>query len=57
LNVTGLLPKTFEKRMRIVLPQRSGFTMDRKVWSIAVAPVVFALGKGKARSGWMFAAR
>src|SRR5512132_3646853 len=57
LKVTGLVPKTLEKRIRIVLPQRSGFTMDRKVWSTAEAPLgLVALGNGKARSGWMFAA-
>src|SRR5512143_1124888 len=55
-KVTGLLPKTFEKRIRIVLPHRSGFTMDRKVWLFAVAAVLGSvLGKGKTRSGWMFA--
>src|SRR6266403_479081 len=52
-NVSGWLPKTLEKRTRIVLPHRSGLTMERMVW--VFAPVVFALGKGKARSGWMLA--
>jgi hypothetical protein len=32
LKVTGWLPKTLEKRNRIVSPQRSGLTMERKVW-------------------------
>src|SRR5712692_7955576 len=57
LKVTEVLPKTFEKRIRILLPHRSGLTMERNVWSTADAPeAVVALGNGKARSGWMFAA-
>src|ERR1700682_1183229 len=54
-KVTGALPKTFENRIRIVFPHRSGLTMERNVWLTAAAPVVVALGNGKARSGWMFA--
>jgi hypothetical protein len=49
LKVTDWVPKTFEKRNRILLPQRSGLTMERKVWS--VAPAVLASGNGKPRSG------
>ena len=53
-KVTGFVPKTFEKRMRIVLPQRSGLhdeegLVDRR------CPGGGRVGKGKARSGWMFA--
>src|SRR6266566_3272052 len=55
LKVTGALPKTFEKRIRMVSPHRSGLTIDRNVWLMAVAPVV-AFGNGNERSGWMFAA-
>ncbi len=55
LKVTGTLPKTLDNRTRIVRPQRSGLTMERMVWSTAVAPVVFASGKGNERSGWIFA--
>src|SRR6267143_2183099 len=56
LRVTAVLPKTFENRIRIVFPHRSGLTMERNVWSIADAPEgVVVLGNGKARSGWMFA--
>ena len=52
-SVNGALPKTFEKRKRIWLPHKSGFTMERKVWFAAW----FWLdsGKGKARSGWIVA--
>src|SRR5271165_589459 len=53
LKVTGCEPKTLEKRNRIMLAQRSGLTMDRKVCS--VAPAVLASGKGKPRSGWILA--
>jgi hypothetical protein len=31
LKVTGWVPKTFENRNRILLPHRSGLTMERKV--------------------------
>src|SRR6266446_3685254 len=56
LKVTGVLPKTFEKRIRMVLLHRSGFTIERNVWSTALAPgELVALGNGKTRSGWMFA--
>ena len=48
-KVTGWVPKTLENRNRILLPQRSGLTIERKVW--LVAPAVLACGKGKARSG------
>src|SRR5438874_12039443 len=52
-KVSGWFPKTLENRSRIVLPHRSGLTMERMVWSFA--PLVFALGKANARSGWMLA--
>ena len=55
-TVTGVVPKTFENRIRIVFPHRSGLTMERNVWSTAAAPEAVALGNGNARSGWMFAA-
>jgi hypothetical protein len=47
LNVTGFGPKAFDKRMRIVSLRRSGFTIERRVWFTALAPVLVAFGKGK----------
>jgi len=48
LKVTGVLPKTFEKRIRMVLLHRSGLTIERNVWSTALAPAALvALGTGR----------
>jgi hypothetical protein len=35
LKVTGWLPKTLEKRNRIILPQRSGLTMERVLGNLS----------------------
>src|SRR6516165_6303616 len=54
-SVSGWLPNTLENLTRIVRPQRSGLTIERNVWLLAVAPDVLAFGNANARSGWMVA--
>src|ERR1700724_1458465 len=47
-KVTGWGPQVLEKRKRIVLPHKSGFTIMRSVWLFA--PSVVGLGKAKLTS-------
>ena len=44
-KVTGWVPQVLQKRKRIVLPHKSGFTIMRSVW--LYAPSLVGLGKAK----------
>jgi len=51
----GLTAEGVEEAEAHGVAQRSGLMIERKVWLLAVAPVVAASGKGKTKSGWMLA--
>src|SRR3954469_17820590 len=56
-KVTGPTPKAFERRMRIVSPQMSGFTIIRSVWLFACGRAGATKGKAKFASAGAFTPR